>query len=342
MLDPCSGEGQALVELANAWHLESFALELEKDRAKATAARATHTLRADAKCCTVQRLSMSALFLNPPYDADGQGRRTEDTWLKRWTPVLQPGGILVYVIPDTRFSEPIYDYLASYYRQLTVFRFPPESYERFQQVVLFGNKTQTPHMSVTARRELERQIRRGAVPVLPEIPSSPRYEIPTLQVRGEIIFRTDWLAPDEMYEEAQTKGLWHDRKTQDALTFRPLSMCRPLLPLRKGHLTRLIVAGLLNNQVLVQGDQHWIIKGRAKKDTKELSPITEEIQTKDGPETRTILRTIETFTPQVRAWNVTTGPDYGHYIIIEEGASHESPTDAATTSEHSEDHPRAA
>jgi hypothetical protein len=110
-----------------------------------------------------------------------------------------------------------------------------------------------------------------------------RYLIPPLLLRGAIDFHTSWLPPEELYAEAQDRGLWQDRTTRDALTCRSVTACRPLLSLRKGHLTRLIPAGLLNNQVLVQGTAHWIIKGRAKKQTRELPPITEEAQTKDGP-----------------------------------------------------------
>lgn len=340
LLDPCSGEGHALAALAAAWYLESYALELEHDRARATASRAAHTLRTDATCCTVQRLSMSALLLNPPYDQDGPGRRTEDTWLKRWTPVLQPGAILIYVIPEVRFSPDVCDYLASYYRQLTVYRFPPAEYRRFQQTVLFGVKVQTPHLSAPLRRQLERQLRHGELPDLPEQPTAP-YAIPPLHERGAIVFQTNWLAPDEMLQEAGSRGLWQDRKTHDALTFRPLATCRPLLPLRKGHLTRLIVAGLLNNQVLLQGDQHWILKGRAKKETKELPPLVEEITTKDGLETRTILRLIESFQPQIRAWNVTPGPEYGQYIVIDdEGVPHAGAADPVAVPPDAEESPQ--
>lgn len=317
LLDPCAGDGIPIAYLAKEWALEGFAIELDRQRAAQCTAQTPNTLRSDASLCKVSREAFSALFLNPPYDAAGQGERTEYLWLKRWTPMLQPEGLLVYIIPEQQYTEKVLHYLSTYYRDVSLFRFPANEYQAFRQTVFIGKRVRTPNPSESVRRQLWRVLRDGSLPVLPETFSTPRYRIPPLLIRGEITFRTDWLDPLEIYAEAHERGLWQDRHVIDLLTFHRQKAVNPLLPLRKGHLTRLISAGLYNNMTIEQNGLRWIIKGRARKVTKELPPIVETIHTKDGSEERTQYRTIEHYVPEIRAFDVTPGPQYGRYVVVE-------------------------
>ena len=108
LLDPCAGEGLAAALLLKQFPaLDGYAIELDKCRAEQCRARLTHVLRSDAHVVKMQRDSINLLFLNSPYDTERGGLRTEFTWLKRWTPMLQPKGVLVYVIPDAQYSEQV-------------------------------------------------------------------------------------------------------------------------------------------------------------------------------------------------------------------------------------------
>ncbi|HJT20076.1 MAG TPA: DUF6094 domain-containing protein [Nitrospira sp.] len=317
LLDPCAGQGIAASYLSAHLKLDPYLIELDRQRAAQCQSRVGRVLRSDAAKCKVQREAFSVLFLNPPYDSAGHGQRTEFTWLKRWTPMLQPEGLLVYIIPERQYTETVLEYLSTYYRDVSLYHFPAADYETFEQTIFIGKRVRTPNPSQTVRNRLWSALRRHDLPELGSLTSSIAYEIPDLSYRGEIEFRSTWLDPEEMYAEAHERGLWQDPHVQDLLTFHHLKPVRPLLPLRKGHLTRMITAGLYNNTTLRQGGRHWIIKGRARKQTKELSPIVDIVHTKDGPEERTQYRTIESYVPEIRAFDLTEGPMFGNYIVVE-------------------------
>lgn len=317
LLDPCAGQGIAASSLSAQLKLDPYLIELDRQRAAQCQRRVGSVLRSDAAECKVQREAFSVLFLNPPYDSAGHGQRTEFTWLKRWTPMLQPEGLLVYIIPERQYTETVLEYLSTYYRDVSLYRFPAADYEAFEQTIFIGKRVRTPNPSQTVRNRLWTALRRHDLPELGSLTSPIAYEIPDLSYRGEIEFRSTWLDPEELYAEAHERGLWQDPHVQDLLTFHHLKPVRPLLPLRKGHLTRMITAGLYNNTTLRQDGRHWIIKGRARKQTKELSPIVDIVHTKDGPEERTQYRTIESYVPEIRAFDLTEGPMFGNYIVVE-------------------------
>ena len=316
LLDPCAGNGIPLHYLAHTWHLSPYGIELDRERAAQCRTDSSKILHADAKCCHVSREAFSGLFLNPPYDSAGHGVRTEELWLKQWTPMLQTDGLLIYIIQEHQFTETILYYLSSYYRDVNLFRFPPEDYSRFNQAVFIGKRVRTPNPSETVKRQLWRLLRSNSLPTLPRH-APPQYTIPPVFLQGEITFSTTWIDPTIIYTEAHDHGLWNDPRITDLLAFQQQKTISPLLPLRKGHLTRLITAGLYNNTVIEHNNRRWIIKGRARKVIKELPPITEVVETKEGPEERINLRTIEKYVPEIRAFDLTPGPNYGRFIIVE-------------------------
>jgi len=315
-LDPCAGSGEPLHFLSDRLGLSKFGIELDRQRAATCQIDNAKILHSDAHICDVSREAFSTLFLNPPYDFAGHSERTEYLWLTRWTPMLQPEGLLIYIIQEHQYTEQVLYYLSTYYREVSLFRFPPEEYAAFHQTVFIGKRVRTPNPSETVKRQLWRVLRGNTMPILPS-PTTPRYTIPALLLRGEITFSSTWIDPTDIYTEAHEQGLWNDRHVIDLLTFERQKTINPLLPLRKGHLSRLISAGLYNNTVIEQHNHRWLIKGRARKITKELSPIVEIVHTKDGPEERTQHRTIEQYIPEIRAFDLTPGPSYGQFILIQ-------------------------
>ncbi|MFZ1396591.1 MAG: DUF6094 domain-containing protein, partial [Candidatus Promineifilaceae bacterium] len=159
ILDPCAGEGAALLTLAEKLHLDPFGVELHESRAKAAReavgqllvsrhgsdnedAATTHGTRIlhDSYLSLVtSRGGYNLLYLNPPYDHDDEDGRLEYQWLVHTRPWLQPGGLLVWVVPQhmLRFRKAT-RYVLSWYDQVQIYRFPDEEYERFKQIVLFG------------------------------------------------------------------------------------------------------------------------------------------------------------------------------------------------------------
>ncbi len=318
LLDPCAGEGLAAALLLKQFPaLDGYAIELDKCRAEQCRARLTHVLRSDAHVVKMQRDSINLLFLNSPYDTERGGLRTEFTWLKRWTPMLQPKGVLVYVIPDAQYSEQVLEYLSTYYREPSLFRFPDPEYHRFRQTVFIGTKVTSPNPSQLVRTALWNLLRKQALPVCGINKANYVYTLPPLALKHPIEFSSQWMDPLDLYALAHEQGLWQDRSTLDLLNFSQTQLANPLLPLRIGHLTRMIIAGMFNNQTIHQNGARWIIKGRGRKHTQELPPLVESVPTKEGLEDRTHYRTIERYVPEIRAWNLTEGPAFGTYITID-------------------------
>src|SRR5690554_6791272 len=116
ILDPCAGEGTALVTLAKTLDLEPFGVELHDGRAQEAQARVEallrerekdepvgagrHLLNHSYQSLLTSRDGYNLLYLNPPYDYDDEDGRLEYQWLWRCRPWLQPGGLLVWVVPQ--------------------------------------------------------------------------------------------------------------------------------------------------------------------------------------------------------------------------------------------------
>ena len=74
ILDPCCGAGDALKRLVeglsrpNALAMETFGIELHRDRAEEAEARLDHVLAADLFATSIANGAFGLLYLNPPYD----------------------------------------------------------------------------------------------------------------------------------------------------------------------------------------------------------------------------------------------------------------------------------
>lgn len=159
--DPCAGDGEALFHLDALWtdakasryDRELSAIELEADRHLELLKRFTpiygeynvgaRCLHADA--FTVRHQSSysyqgcSVLYLNPPYDMHPVRGRLEEAFLERFTPMVMPNGVLLYLVPVHALAASAKT-LATCYRNHHVFRFPQADYEAYKQVVLVANR----------------------------------------------------------------------------------------------------------------------------------------------------------------------------------------------------------
>ena len=82
LCDPCCGLGEPAGTLAQSLGLVSFGIELDRDRFQESKTILNETLRSDAFATTIQKQSMSLVFLNPPYDDLGKRQRSEPAWLR--------------------------------------------------------------------------------------------------------------------------------------------------------------------------------------------------------------------------------------------------------------------
>ncbi|HEX2909875.1 MAG TPA: DUF6094 domain-containing protein [Chloroflexia bacterium] len=165
ILDPCAGRGSAALFLTRlltcyaephkVTRAELFGIELHRNRAELAAPHFTRLLQTNALTARVEQKAFDLLFHNPPYhDSGDEDKRLEHAFLKRMTAYLRPGGILVHIVPQSRLAISA-EFLAHYYQDIKVFRFPQSEYNVFKQVVLFGVRRETVLEDKTTAKQLK-------------------------------------------------------------------------------------------------------------------------------------------------------------------------------------------
>ncbi|MCC6605247.1 MAG: hypothetical protein IT327_18715 [Anaerolineae bacterium] len=310
IFDPCAGEGTALVSLAETLALSPYGVELHEERARLArekiqalearllvASRSaqlptqTRLLHDSYQNVQASRDGFNLLYLNPPYDQDeqesGRSTRLEVQFLTRTRSYLQPGGLLVYVVPQHLLKlRKLAEYLLSHFQHIQIYRFPDSTetpdqdglYERFKQIVLFGIRRQQAVPPDPAAVNALRALAEGDTPLLVQqqlaplaAPAEPPYELPPLTVKDSgFKFRAMFIDPADALAEARqlgasSKPAWREH-LDPASTTVPL---QPLTPLKIGHMNSIIASGHLNNQRLVEDEEQLLIKGRSYKATRD-------------------------------------------------------------------------
>ena len=141
LLDPCCGEGAARLLRASF----TYGIEMEATRAQATrdTGAFAEVLTSPMEWARVPQKSVSALYLNPPYDNGIDGRMELD-FLRRATLWLQSDGLLLYVVPQTVVHGILAHYVAQRYTLIGAWRFPDPEYADYGQVVIVARKRATP------------------------------------------------------------------------------------------------------------------------------------------------------------------------------------------------------
>ena len=123
-IDPCAGEGDALLEITKDTGAQSAAIELDADRATACRQRGIPTVHGSAFECKVPAESCSLLYLNPPYDTElgpHHNRRMESVFLEHCYRWVKTDGVLIFVIPATALN-PCARLLASQFDHISLFQ----------------------------------------------------------------------------------------------------------------------------------------------------------------------------------------------------------------------------
>ncbi|HME31393.1 MAG TPA: DUF6094 domain-containing protein [Terriglobales bacterium] len=107
-IDPCAGEGTALLEITKNTGACLAGIELDADRAAAAAQNGITTAHGSAFECRVLAESCSLLYLNPPYDSEfgpHSNKRMELVFLEHCYRWVISEGLLVFVVPCA-FGKP--------------------------------------------------------------------------------------------------------------------------------------------------------------------------------------------------------------------------------------------
>lgn len=263
LLDPCAGTGAALRQLAETVGGETFGIELEDERFERATALLDHALPGSAFTARIEEAAFSCLLLNPPYDVDHDGVRTEHRFLTATTRYICSRGLLVYIVPQRRLAGAA-RYLASHYRDLDCWRFPDPLFERFEQVVVLGTKREEAVSDTETRARIESWAS-GTLPELPQAGAGrPQRSLPVLPPGG-VLFTAFAFDPEEAAAEARRSGVWAHGALMERLWPPNERRVRPLMPLRKGHIAVMVAAGFLDSIVLDSGGRRLMVKGRTYK-----------------------------------------------------------------------------
>ena len=287
-LDPCCGPGEALGRLtdllrqAGTTAVETYGVELHKERAEEAAERLDHVLAADAFQTSIANGAFGLLFLNPPYDWEqDEKKRVEHAFLTHCTRYLVDGGVLVFIVPRTRLAVSA-RFLSAHYTRVRCWAFPNPEREAFDQVVLMAIRRAEP----SPDGYTEAQIKEWAEGE-PDTLTLSQYPVftPPVTSAGDVLFTRRTVDPVAAASEARRSGLWANPQITDALWPANEDRTRPLMPLRRGHMAMLVAAGFLDNLQLEADGQRILVKGRTSKemilvdDTPEKEVFRERLKT---------------------------------------------------------------
>ncbi|AKU14431.1 DUF6094 domain-containing protein [Aromatoleum toluolicum] len=328
ILDPCAGEGVAIAEAAHALgreQVKAFAVEYDAGRAAHARGLVDRCIHGDLMDTLISRQTFGLLWLNPPYgdlskDANGnigyqgQGRaRLEKLFYQRALPLLQYGGVLIFIVPSYVLDAELVGWLMRHFADLRIYRAVET---QFKQVVVFGRRVRQRDQasdSVKAVRGLLLQIGQGDVEAeeLPrEWPFLP-YMLPASPAEPEHFYRVT-MEPEQFADEVdRLQGLWPALDTH--LGAAQQSLRPPARALSHWHLALALAAGAISGVVRSRTGRVLVVKGDTHK---EKTLQTEYTERDDGSVAETRILT-DKFVPVIRAWDMTPGsPTRGEVLTI--------------------------
>ncbi len=340
--DPCCGEGSALAEVKH--HLtqmggsvKSFGIEYDEERAWHAKQLLDRCVHADINDCSVSLRAFSLLWLNPPYGdlvndsehskigSSGGRKRLEKEFFQRCIHLLQPGGILVLIVPYTVLDDEFSGWISKYCRDVSVFAAPEQ---QFRQAVILGVKRSR---AVEPEKRVVLQLTQARKNLycnengewidgfnrhcqLPEIWTKAPYEVPPFTGHQEVEFSTVRIDVKQLSAEvASSPVLWSRFDT--LFRTRTDAGRQPLRKLSEWHLALMLAAGQVSGVVTGISGQVLLVKGDTFK-TKSMRQET-EVNEETGSLTVTRIAT-DRFVPMIRGIDFTPGSqNFGRIIHIE-------------------------
>ena len=255
-LDCCAGEGEAIDFIGNTYNCETYAVELDRVRAKSIIARGVHkVLNADALGGVRKSNHWVALnFLNPPYGEDVMGDRYELKFIEKWGLTTAVGGVLILVINPSTADEKMASALRLQgYKPIGSFFDPSnEDYQKYGQffIVLqkgvYNLRVPTPEFlecfenkqDINLVGDLKKvTIKTGARPLLFKEIDTPRWKIEQYLKKSKL-----------------KKNFFDELKHSNMMN---ASIEHP----NEGQAAILIASGALNKEVTLQNGERIILKG---------------------------------------------------------------------------------
>jgi len=270
-LDCCAGEGEAIEMIGTEYNCNTYAVELNENRAKkATTRNINIVLNADALSGVRKSNNWVGLnFLNPPYDISASGSRLEIDFIERWGLTTAIGGVLILVINPSSADEKMANALKMQgYRPMYSFIDPEnEDYKKFGQFFIVLQQ-QLPNFRASTDRffslfenplnvnddiDLEKiNIKTGAKPEMFKEIDVPRWKIQKHLASSKL--------KKSFFDELRHAGMAKK------------SIEHP----NEGQAAILIASGALNKPLTLSDGNRVIFKGTSSKGQKQIDKIDEE------------------------------------------------------------------
>ena len=265
ILDPCCGEGLALKAFAENENAATYGIELDESRGHTAQKNLNNARLGSFFHSSVPFGRFHALLLNPPYlscPGENGGRRMERAFLSDTLPLLMRGGLLVYIIPYHRADSSVCRTLATYYKNLSVFRFRAGEFKKYKQIVFFGIRAEKRTADKTAARIEQLCLQPDKIPLIDTIPAGlynlPEKETEISHFRGSV-FDVEALA--EQLKSSDSLDILFESSQLENRTR------NPLLPLNLSQIGLVGASRLMNG--LVDCEHPHVIKGRIVREKKQ-------------------------------------------------------------------------
>ena len=250
-LDPCVGDGVASAEIASDKKVLRYGVELDAGRAEQARTKGIEVIHGD--CFDVQSPveSFSLIYLNPPYDFEISGeksQRMEKLFLEHVYRWLKPGGILVLVVPARRVADCTI-LLSRNFRDTRVYRLTEPESVRYGQVAVFGvRRTRQERDRLRDAEIIQAQLWLASVErevqKLSPLPLEPDH-LYTVPPGGTVRLVHRGLPLDQI-EDLLPKSSAYRQASAVLFAQQADVTGRPLTPLHGGHVGLLCTAGMLN------------------------------------------------------------------------------------------------
>ena len=258
ILDPCAGEGKALLQLAQGLHAVPYGIELSEDRAAVVREflpEGQALAPADFFRCAISHRSFSMCWVNPPYDyATGEEGRVESQFLERAFHLLADNGVLALVCPeDVAGSYQTVDFFQERFGDVSAMPFP-EQVRKYGETIVLGRKlrlSETADSSGCYRWDwLETWLERRTVYKLPagHRPRQFRVVEPTDAELSRMV--------------AQSPLRFRIQPPAEKLSYR----LRPPMSPGIGHRAMLLASGHIDGLICPPDEWPHVIRGTATKD----------------------------------------------------------------------------
>lgn len=262
VLEPSIGDASAVIAATGAdtnTNIKIFGVELNTDSANFAKESpfTEEVLEADfLEGVRIKNNAFSMVFGNPPYMDDdlAEGEKTvrvEKQFLEKVTNYLVKGGLLVWVIPYTSLVETSsMRFILGHYEILSVYKFRPEEYAKYKQIVLFARKTDSHFPLLQTIQDAQVRYNIDSLDELPSV-ADKTFEVPSVESDKITLFTTKAFNVEEAFNR-----LFHmeeDDKLQDLFTFvdkklsypeyRVNDLGKPPIPLKKDSMYLLATSG---------------------------------------------------------------------------------------------------